>query len=101
MKKVAYFMSLCIVWIIALFIMAFILVVCGLIPLSVGWGYALGSACGHPQLWLISVGVALLFRPVLYKAIFKNQKDFKKTLAVIIVTFGIIWLAMNLGGKII
>ncbi|MBQ8889987.1 MAG: hypothetical protein IJY59_10985 [Bacteroidaceae bacterium] len=100
MKKAIYYMGLCVLWIIALFTLAFVLVMCGFIPLSFGWGAALGNSCGHPQLWLIAIGLVLLLRPVLYKAIFNEHKYFKKTVAIVIITLGMLWLALNLGARL-
>lgn len=101
MKKVMYFTSLCIAWVVVVFILAFVLVVCGLFPFRAGWGYSLGAGCGHPQLWLISLGIVFLLRPVLYKAIFKVHKSFSKSTGIVIIIFGAIWLAMNLGSKLL
>lgn len=100
MKKVFFIVSLCILWVIILFALAFVLVICGLIPLSLGWGAALGTGCGHLQLWLIAIGIVLLLRSVLCKAIFKEHKHFKKTIAIVFITIGFIWLAMNLGSRL-
>ena len=100
MKKVVYYVGLCTLWIIALFALAFVSVICGFIPLSLGVGAALGTGCGHPQLWLIAIGIVLLLRPVLYKAIFKEHKHFKRTVAIVLITFGLVWFAMNFGARL-
>ena len=101
MKKVIYYISLFIAWLAIVIALAFILVICGvIIPTSSGLGYALGSACAHPQLWIISAGITMLIRPILHKAIFQTNKNFKKTVSLTLIAIGFIWLTMNLGAKI-
>lgn len=99
MKKVLYLASLFIVWLASIFALALILVICGIIPTSLGWGYALGGACGLPQLWLIATGIAMFIRPILYKVIFNENKIFKKVISTILIVIGFLWLAMNLGAR--
>lgn len=100
MKNILYFISLLITWLVIIIGLAFIITLCGIVPTLYGWGYALGSACGYPQLWIISLGCTLLIRPILYKVIFKEHKKYKKTVPVIIIIIGSLWLAMNLGAMI-
>lgn len=100
MKKALYYILLFIAWITIIIALASTLVISGLIPTSLGWGYAIGSACGYPQLWLIAAGITLLIRPILYKTIFKNCKTYKKTVAIILIAVGIIWITMNIGAKL-
>lgn len=99
MKKVIYLASLFIAWLVSIIALALILVICGVIPTSLGWGYALGGACGLPQLWLISAGITMLIRPILHKAIFNENRVFKKVISTILIVIGIVWLAMNLGAR--
>lgn len=100
MKNILYYISLIITWLVIIIVLAFILTICGIVPTLYGWGYALGSACGYPQLWVIALGCTLLIRPALYKVIFKEHKEFKKTVPVIIIIIGSLWLAINLGAMI-
>lgn len=44
-----------------------------------------------PQIWLISVGIALLVRRYLYKIVFKESKLFNKTAGIVCVSIGAIW----------
>lgn len=100
MKNILYYISLIITWLVIIIVLAFILTICGIVPTLYGWGYALGSACGYPQLWIISLGCTLLIRSVLHKVIFKEQKSYKKTIPILIIIIGCLWLAMNLGAMI-
>lgn len=99
MKKMIYFGSLVISWVVMLLLLAFLCLILGVIPMEFGLGYSWGRACGHLQLWVISLGIVLLLRPFVYKFIMTEQKVFKRTLPIILVIVGLVWLAMNVGAR--
>lgn len=41
----------------------------------------------------------MLIRPILHKAIFNENRVFKKVISTILIVIGIVWLAMNLGAR--
>lgn len=100
-KKVTFCTALFIVWLVVLLILAFGLVACGLVSLRFGWGTALGTSCGHPQLWLIAIGVVMLLRSTIHKMIFQEKKEFKKLVAIVVIVLGCFWLIMNLGARML
>lgn len=100
MKKTIYYVLLFVIWIATITVLASTLVISGFIPTSYGLGYAIGSACGYPQLWLIAAGIVMLVRPMLNKAIFKTCKIYKKTVAIILIAVGIVWIVINIGARL-
>lgn len=72
-----------------------------MVPTNFGFEYALGNACGYPQLWIMAVGIVLLLRPIAWKLITKESKPFKKSAAITILIVGIIWLSINIGTGIL
>lgn len=99
MKKILYYTVLCVLWCLVLLLMALLMSFCKLVPLSYGLGYALGAGCAHPQLWMISLGITLLFRSKVYNVIQKDCKVFGKKTGVVIIVIGVVWLSVNLGIK--
>ena len=61
MKKVAYILTSILLWLILVFIFAIILILIGVYPFEHNWGYSLGGGIARPQIWLISIGLVLLF----------------------------------------
>lgn len=100
MKKTIYYVLLVLAWILAVLILALLLVITGIISSNFGFGASLGTACGHPQLWVISIGIVLLLRPVIYKLVVKEERLFKKTVANILIVVGVIWLIINVGTRL-
>ncbi len=100
MKKTIYIGLLILAWILAVLILALLLVMTGIVSSNFGFGASLGTACGHPQLWVISIGIVLLLRPVIYKLVVKEERRFKKTVAIILIVVGAIWLAINVGARL-
>lgn len=100
MKKIIYYSTLIALWAMILVILGIILVFLNLCPMNYGFGYALGSACGHPQLWIVSIGIVLLLRTKVYQLILKANKSFNKSVGIILIVIGSIWLAMNVGARL-
>ena len=65
MKKSVYYMLLVVLWIAIVLVLALLLLATGLFAIPGCYGFAaqLGGACGHPQLWVIAIGIVLLLRP--------------------------------------
>lgn len=99
MKKVIYYASLALSWIVIVVLLAILCLLIGLIPVEFGFGYSLGGACGHPQLWVISLGIVMLFRPLAFSLVMAEKRTFKRTLPIILIIVGTVWLAMNVGAK--
>ena len=87
MKKFIYYSVLIV-------LCATILVLLGIVLLVIGGieapYYALVIAILQPRLWLISTGVTLLLRPVVYKKIFGLEKSFGKSTAIVLIVLGVI-----------
>lgn len=101
MKKCLYFVSIALCWIAIIFIIGFLLIATGIIPVIINFNYTLGSSVGIPSSWLISAAIVMLLRPFLYRAIFKEQKSFNKTTAIILLIIGGIWFAITIINKLI
>lgn len=99
MKKILYYTILCALWCLVLLLLALVMSFCKLVPLSYGLGYALGVGCAHPQLWLMSLGITLLFRSKVYNVIQKDYKVFGKKTGILIIVVGGVWLSVSLGMK--
>lgn len=100
MRKLSYYIALAILFIAIWFILAFVLMSIGVIGVDYGgFGYRLGTAVGTPSLLVISLGITLLMRKVVYGKILGQIKDFSKGFAVFCVVFGSLWLAINIGGR--
>lgn len=101
MKKSVYYILLSALWVAAVVVLAILLLFFGVFPMNFGLGYSLGGACGHPQLWMIATSFVLLLRPIVWKLVTKESKQFKKSTAIIILVIGIVWLSMNVGARIL
>jgi hypothetical protein len=102
MKKIIYFTALCAIFVVVVIVCALLSLATRLEPYYVfGFGYSLGSAAGNPPLWIISLGITLLIRKTLYKAVFKCQKQFNKGAGVFCIVFGVIWLSIGIGMKML
>lgn len=101
MKKGFYYTSLIVLWVVVVFLLAILFILFGLVPTNFGFGYSLGTACGHPQLWIMAIGIVLLLRPIVWRIFIKESKTFKNSAAITILIVGIIWLSMNIGARIL
>lgn len=66
----------------------------------VSWSYSIGIACAQPFVWLISLGIVLLLRPFVYKFMFKEKKAFSRTIAVVLLVFGALFMIFKIGNAI-
>ena len=103
MNKTLYYFSLVLAWIVIEFFLMLFWVLLGIsgVHEGLGFGYKMGAALAHPQLWIIALGFVLLLRPSLYKAIMKTSKVFNKNVAVLCLVLGFIWLLLNIAGRLI
>ena len=101
MKKSVYYIVLAALWGATVLVLAVLLLLFGLFPMSYNFGYSLGGACGHPHLWVMAIGITLLLRPIVWRLIAKESKKFKTTTAIIVLVVGIVWLSMNLAAKLL
>ena len=99
MKKGFYYTSLIVLWVVVVFLLAFLLILLG--PIPTNFVYSLGIACGFPQLWIIAVGIVLLLRPIVWRIFTKENRTFKNSVAITILIVGIIWLSMSVGARIL
>ena len=58
--------------------------------------YALAISVLQPRLWFISTGLAMLFRPYVYKLSFGLNKSFNKSIAIFLIILGVIGIALNI-----
>lgn len=102
MKNVVYYSSLTILWIIFLIVSGEILIAADGIQGSFPTHYyALAVAVLQPRLWFISAGLAMLFRPYVYKLSFGLNKSFNKSIAIFLIILGAIGIALNIGADYI
>lgn len=101
MRKIIYYGSLIVLWLLVVMLLAVFLLMIGVFPYVTDFAYSFGGACAHPQLWVISIGIILFVRPVLYKLVMKEQRRYGKTMAILLVVAGTIWLAMNVMGRML
>lgn len=103
MRKTLYyatlFATLFVLWIVIVLVLALLILTTGLLPMPSDCGFSdqLGSACARPQLWVMAIGIVLLFRPFVWKLITRDRKQFKKSTAIIVLVVGIVWLSINIG----
>lgn len=91
--------TICIVAIVGTVIIAQLLLAClGAIigENSYPFSYRLGAWMAQPYMWLISIGIALLLRSVIYKSVFKTKKDFSRGVSYALMGIGIVWGAWRL-----
>lgn len=102
-NKTFYYFSLALAWIVIEIILMLFMVLLGFtgVPEGFGVGYKMGAALAHPQLWLIALGLVLLLRSSLYKAIMRASKTFNKHVAIVCLVVGLIWLLLNIGTRFI
>lgn len=101
MNKFLYFLSLTVLWIGIISLFAILLIIASVIPIDFGFSYALGRGMATPQIWLISIGITLLCRPIIYKFLYKETKHFSKKGATICIILGLIWCVLNIGSKLV
>lgn len=103
MKKICYYITLTIIWVIVILFLALILVVLNIsgTPPIYGFNAKLGGACAHPQLWLISLGVVLLLRKIIYRVLFRQTKEYSTATGIACIVFGTLWLGFSITMKII
>ena len=97
MRKFTYYLCCILIWFATLLTIALLLVFCGIMPFVISWGYSTGGAMGHPQLWLISWGITLLFRHKVYKTILRDNHDFSDSVGIVLIICGAGWLLLNIG----
>jgi len=97
MRKFTYYLCCILIWFATLLTIALLLVFCGIMPFVISWGYSTGGAMGHPQLWLISWGITLLFRHKVYKTILRENHDFSDSTGIALIICGAVWLLLNIG----
>lgn len=101
MKKIAYFVSLIVVWAACVYVMAFILVLTGLFPNDGTYQGSMGEACAHMQIWIAAIGVTLFARPLVRKALKMEEKKYSRSIALSITIAGIILIGVTVAANIL
>jgi hypothetical protein len=84
-----------------IFIIGILLIIIGIIPFKGNLGYTLGSAMGQIAIWLLSAGIVMFLRPILYKAIIGTKKIFSKKIGICLIILGGIGLLNTIISRII
>ncbi len=92
---------LIILWIVFIIVIAIILSIFHLIPLSYNFIDSVAIACGNINVWILSLGITLLFRSYLYKQFFNIPRYYSPWTAISYIMVGLIWISLTVGGKII
>lgn len=99
MKKGFYYLILILLWMLCVLLMGLLFILFSMAPV-VSWSYSIGIACAQLFVWLISLGVVLLLRPFVYKFMFKEKKAFSRTIAVVLLVFGALFMIFKIGNAI-
>lgn len=99
MKKGFYYLILILLWMLCVLLMGLLFILFSVAPV-VSWSYSIGIACAQPFVWLISLGIVLLLRPFVYKFMFKEKKVFSRTIAVVLLVFGTLFMIFKIGNAI-
>lgn len=99
MKKGFYYLILILLWMLCVLLMGLLFILFSVAPV-VSWSYSIGIACAQPFVWLISLGIVLLLRPFVYKFMFKEKKAFSRTIAVVLLVFGTLFMIFKIGNAI-
>lgn len=99
MKKGFYYLILILLWMLCVLLMGLLFILFSVAPV-VSWSYSIGIACAQPFVWLISLGIVLLLRPFVYKFMFKEKKAFSRTIAVVLLVFGALFMIFKIGNAI-
>lgn len=99
MKKGFYYLILILLWMLCVLLMGLLFILFSMAPV-VSWSYSIGIACAQPFVWLISLGIVLLLRPFVYKFMFKEKKAFSRTIAVVLLVFGVLFMIFKIGNAI-
>lgn len=99
MKKGFYYLILILLWMLCVLLMGLLFILFSMAPV-VSWSYSIGIACAQPFVWLISLGIVLLLRPFVYKFMFKEKKAFSRTIAVVLLVFGALFMIFKIGNAI-
>lgn len=63
------------------------------------FSYNFGAWCARPYIMLLAIGIALFFRGVFYKAIFKESKKYGSKLPLNLIAAAVIWGGWMIGIK--
>lgn len=100
-KKGFYYLVLTLLWVAGVLLLGLLLILLGAVPTVVSWSYAIGRACADPLVWLISLCIVLLLRPMVHKFVFKEKKAFSRTLPVVFLVLGSLLMAIKIGSAVL
>lgn len=95
MKKIIYYFTCILSWLVIVFIFAAIrtLIVGG--ESSLGFLYDLGKAVVNIPLWIITLGIVLYSRPYLYLLVFEKKRAYNQTTAIIAFGLGLLLIILR------
>ena len=97
MKNVVYYSTLFTLWVVIHLLLSSALI----IILSIDGPYALAIAAVMPEVWILSVGLAMFTRKALAKRILHKEKSFSKAIPIVLVALGGVMLGANIVLKIV
>ena len=92
MENVVYYSTLFFAWLVIHLLLAATLIIIG----TIEGPYALGVAAIIPEVWILSVGLAMTTRSVLAKRILHKGKSFSKTVPIVLMTLGGVMVGANI-----
>lgn len=101
MKKIAYIVSLIVVWAACVYAMAFILVLTGLFPNDGTYQGSMGEACAHMQIWIAAIGITMFARPLVRKALKMEERSYNRTTPLFVTIAGIILIGISVATNIL
>ena len=97
MKNVVYYSTLFFAWLVIHLLLAATLIIIG----TIEGPYALGVAAIIPEVWILSVGLAMFTRKALAKRILHKEKSFSKAIPIVLVALGGVMVGSNIVLKIV
>ena len=94
MKNVIYYTSLAVLWAIIHILLSMVMIAIGIVEQSAP--HALIISALLPEIWLLSIGIAMLPRGVLAKHILHEEKMYSKTVPTVLAAFGTLMIGTNI-----
>ena len=94
MKNVIYYSTLTALWVAIHILTGVILIAFGVVEASSP--YALIVAVLIPEVWLLSVGLAMSLRGTLAKRILHEEKKFSKVVPIVLIALGSVMIIANI-----
>ena len=92
MKNVVYYSTLFILWVVIHLLLSSALI----LILSIDGPYALAIAAVMPEVWILSIGLAMFTRKAMAKRILHEEKRYSKVISTVLVALGSVMIIANI-----